>query len=409
MSRQILKIITLLFVVTPAILSAQQLVFTEQDAQSNDVFWRCHVQPQTVFENITDSINAHALYSGINKGPINVSHNGQWYVFQSERFDQNIGGYEAITICSSNFTAFEVPKDAQGNAFHAEGIMQITNNGSTIYFVSGGGTGARDIFRIDRQGSFWSQPVELTTTATAFTYHTSPYLSYDETRLLFESAASSYPVEAIEEISTTGTNLSTRLLITDISNCSQVRSPCFDISGNIYVEAETDAERIWKLSGGNLPATAVAPSITNDNSPVTLPSGEIFSVYLPAQLHEPKVMDGNGGNSFMLSVSGYPFTEVYDIGISAGADWLPLAVYETDLTAKQPYLFPNPATNQFTIQISGIRNAEIITTVIDMYGNVVYEANATTIPASNLTPGLYVVVCRTNKQAFHPVLISISN
>ncbi len=329
---------------------AQQVVFTTQDKISGeDIFWKVNVNTPFIYYNLSTSINTRAAYSGVNKGPICTSHNGDYYIFQSERFDSsnNIDGYAAITICKSNFSYFEVPKDEKGNVFHAEGIMQISNDGRNIYFVQNGTTHTRDIFKITKTGLFWSDPIPLSSLS-GYDYNISPYLSYDETKIIYECSNNVSSSSAIVEVLSDGTGQIQKTSITEIVGCSQMKSPCYDVDGNIYFEAETSAERIWKLNvaGGN--PHIINNSFTNDNSPVTLPDGRIVSGYVGNTTHQIKIMNSNGLNNFMLTNDSSPFLEIFDIGISAGGNEL-LNTLDFNTNNVDLQLFPNPSNGVFTI------------------------------------------------------------
>lgn len=340
-------------------LDAQQVVFTVQNASSQDEFWKVNVGAPFIYEKITDSINQHAIYSGTNKGPICTSHNGDYYIFQSERFDNNIGGYEAITICKSDFSYFEVPKDGSGNAFHSEGIMQVSNDGQTIYFVQGGGTHTRDIYKIAKSGAVWSAPFELTAN-TSSAYNISPYLSYNETKLIFESSSTSSFSTSLKEVIATGSGLTAITSIAAVANnCIQIKSPCYDVAGNIYFEAETDAERVWKISATGGTPVIVNNSFGNDNSPITLPDGRIASLHLPGSTHQIKIMDANGLNDFMITTTSGSFTEVFDIGMSAGGNSVS-GIEKNNMINSLLTVYPNPSTGLFSLKMKAEGAVKII-------------------------------------------------
>ncbi|MCF8459681.1 MAG: T9SS type A sorting domain-containing protein [Flavobacteriales bacterium] len=385
------KIIVLLSLVICKSINAQQLVFTVQNGSGQDEFWRVYANAPFVYQNLTNELNQHALFAGANKGPISTSHNGDYYIFQSERFDDNIDGYEAITICKSDFSYFEVPKDNAGNAFHSEGIMQVSNDGQTIFFVQGGGTNSRDIFTISKVGSTWTAPVELSTN-TGFDYNTSPYLSYDETKILFESSATSDFSTAINEVTNSGVGLSVITTIAAVANnCSQIKSPCYDVSENIYFEGETDAERIWTINASGGTASILNNSFTNDNSPITLPDGSLASLYLPGSTHQIKIMDANGSNDFMVTNSSASFDEVFDIGISAGENGL-TGVEEANARSSLLSVYPNPATNRITIQTVAQGQQSTIK-IYNAVGQEVFQKSnmqqLSTIDVSSLSSGIY--------------------
>lgn len=374
------------------LLNAQQIVFTTINSSSQDEFWKVNVAKPFEYFNLSNAINKQALYNGINKGPISVSHNGSYYIFQSERFDNMIDGYEAITICKSDFSLFEVPKDAMGNAFHSEGIMQVSDDGKTIYFVQGGGTHDRDIFKTTKGASNWSNAAELTSSS-KFAYNISPYLSYNEKKIIFESSASPSISTSIIEVSANGGTPSPITSIASIPNCKQMKSPCYDNSGNIYFESDTDAERIWKInSTGGLPFI-INSSFTNDNSPITLPDGRIASLFIPNSTHQVKIMNSDGQNDFMVTSSSNLFDEVFDIGMSAGGSNETATVENQILSTLN--VFPNPNNGLFKVEYKAISDIDL--EIINCLGEICFSNkyskwnSETAIDLRELPAGIYVI------------------
>jgi Tol biopolymer transport system component len=334
----------LLSIALSPVFIAQEIVFTTKSGD-NHIFWRMDVATPMVYENLSTLLEAKATTAGSIKGPISISHTGNFYIFHSDRFASGsiTDGYEAITICSADLSTIEVPTFG-GKAFHGEGIMQISNDGKTIYFVQKG-SHDRDIFKSVKTGNTWSDPVELTKTST-FTHHLSPYLSYDETKILFEASNDPYVISTIKEMSNSGANTKVVTSVGSISNAKQIKSPCYDVTGNIYFEGETDAERIWKMASGTATPTIIKSSFTNDNSPVTTPDGKIISLYLPNSTHQLKIMQADGSSDVMLSATSGSFTELEDIGISAGGTSV-ASLSENLLSSLK--IFPNPTIGNFKL------------------------------------------------------------
>jgi hypothetical protein len=368
----------------------QEVIFTTRNTNDEDIFYRVNVNTPFVYENVSDLINSHALYTGKNKGPISVSHNGEYYVFKSERFEDpsNMDGYEAITICKTDFTYFEVPKDQAGHVFHSDGIMQISNDGNTIYFVKGGMTHSMDIFKITRLGSIWEE-MQLTGSSN-YDYNIAPYLSYEEDRLLYESSNDVTMSTAISQITVNALNNSVYVSIADINGATQMKSPAYDVSNNVYFEAETDAERIWKINVGGSPEI-INTSYTNDNSPVTLPDGKVISVFIGASTHQIKVMDNSGVNLVMLTESNSEFEEVFDIGISAGNNSL---ANNMELELTDFSIFPNPCSSHLFIH-----NLKFETnyTITDLSGKIVQIGTTKgEIVTSKIQTGFYFLKLNEN-------------
>lgn len=379
--------ILLAAIISSQCVAAQQVVFTALDGVTGEnIFWKVDVNTPFVYNNITDIINTHATYGGVHKGPICTSHNGNYYIFQSERFDtpDNTGGYPAITICKSDFSLFEVPKDGMGNAFHSEGIMQISNDGNTIYFVQSGDAHTRDIFKITKTGLSWSSPVPMSSSS-EYDYNISPYLSYDETKIIYECSNDVSSSSAIVEVLSDGTSQIQKLSTASITGCSQMKSPCYDANGNIYFEAETTAERIWKLNATGGEPYIVNNDFTNDNSPVTLPDGRIASAYIGNSTHQIKVMNSDGQGDFMLTTEPSPFLEIYDIGISAGSNGL-LSTLDFNTNKERLLLFPNPSKGIFNINTTeNIKNIY----AFDILGNKIKISKLSNNQFSIENTGIY--------------------
>lgn len=398
-----MKIFALLLTITfTHLLYAQQIVFTTKSGD-NHVFWRMDAATPMVYENLTTLLEAKATTSGNIKGPISISHTGNFYIFHSDRFASGsiTDGYEAITICSADLSTFEVPTFG-GKAFHGEGIMQISNDGKTIYFVQKG-SHDRDIFKSTKTGNTWSEPVELTKTST-FTYHLSPYLSYDETKLLFEGSNDPYVISTIKEMSNSGANAKVITAVGLIINAKQIKSPCYDDAGNIYFEGETDAERIWKMANGTVTPTIIKSSFTNDNSPVTTPDGKIISLYLPASTHQLKMMQVDGSNDVMLTATSSSFTELEDIGISAGGSST-ANLKETNLLNLRVY--PNPSKGSFKISAEQAGEYVLCNELGQTIQTILLNASTNyTLEISGLKSGVYQLVNSKDNTSTHKIIVT---
>lgn len=398
-----MKIFTLILTIAISpVLIAQQIVFTTKN-DGNDVFWRMNAKSPMVYENLSSLLVAKATASGTIKGPISMSHTGNFYIFHSDRFadGSTTDGYEAITICSADLKTIEVPTFG-GKAFHGEGIMQISNDGKTIYFVQKG-SHDRDIFKSVKTGNTWSDPVELTKTST-FAYHLSPYLAYDESKILFEASNDPYVISAIKEMSNSGANTKQVTSVGSISNAKQIKSPCYDAAGNIYFEGETDAERIWKMANGTGTPTIIKSSFTNDNSPVTTPDGKIVSLYLPNSTHQLKIMQADGSGDVMLSATSGSFTELEDIGISAGGTSV-ASLNENSISGLK--IFPNPTIGNFKLHateageymLSNELGQTVQTISLNAMNNYSYEVKG-------LKEGVYMLVNLNGGVVTHKIVVA---
>ncbi len=168
-----------------------QIVF-ESDTGSTTNFWSVIATPGALPLELTPFINAQAVLPGNNQGPITISHNGQWYAFLSERFDNACAGWSCLTIADSNFANIISILDGNGNVIHNEGVASITNDGRTIIYSSDQGTHARDIFIIHKIGNNWTVPLILTSNST-YAYNINGRFSYDETKIIFQGQSTTFP------------------------------------------------------------------------------------------------------------------------------------------------------------------------------------------------------------------------
>jgi hypothetical protein len=71
-----------------------------------------------------------------------------------------------------------------------------------------------------------------------------------------------------------------------------------------------------------------------------------------------------------------------------------------EISAVEATLYPNPATNNVTIELTD-KNAVAELTVLDLFGKVVYTSTitgSTTMDVSELTSGVYMVRLNNNGQ-----------
>ena len=133
--------------------------------------------------------------------------------------------------------------------------------------------------------------------------------------------------------------------------------------------------------------SASAMNITNWETPasVTVPDGE--GGILQSDIHPDQVDDGTVTYRYYVHEAGQPFEDSIDIEVS----------YSLGLNEIKPVLTvnvaPNPASNNITVNTSGVNNATI--KMVDVLGNVVLEQNTnsskTIINVSNFRNGIYFI------------------
>ena len=297
------------------------------------VLWRIQAKPGAQPENLTEKLNAIAPFSGADNGPITVSPDGAWYVFQSSRFASDTGGSSVMTIAPADFSSAETVRDSSGVIYN-EGLGQALPGGKAIVFSSGGGTHTRDLFVIRRGTSGWGEPESITTDS-PFAFHSWPVLSADGTKVVFDASDVDQDGSGgtrIAEVKLDGTGF--RVLVTPDdgppgSTSTYCSFPAYtsDGLGIVFESTWNGSEQVWRRSLQGGAVQLLNDGFTDDNSPVALPGGLIASLWLGSatgnSLHEIKIMDSTGQNDFMLTSTNSPFAQVDDIGMGAGPMWTP--------------------------------------------------------------------------------------
>ena len=387
--------------------SQQQLVFTGIKSDTIHEFWRVNIDSPFVFDNISSRLNAIAPFSGQDFGPVSVSHDGSWYAFTSQRFDADAQGWAALTITSSDFSHYEVIRDSLGNLIHSEGLSCVFAGGRNIVFVADNGTHNRDIFLLLKNGSTWGMPRNLTATST-YAYNYWPFVSNDGKKILFDAGPTSFPSVAIGEVNIDGSGLSYPIVAGAMLNGIAAHSPCYGLDGSIIYEGDALGERIWRLPNGSLTPSAVYATYGDDNSPTTLPDGRIASLWLPGTYHRIKIMNADGTNGYLLTDSSWRFTEVFDIGLSAGSGY-PLSITET--TDKNDLqITPNPSNGVFRINLKDSPAHPVILEFYKMTGEKIHkevmQASSEIVNISGISQGIYLLkVIDNSKVSFSKIII----
>ena len=389
-------------------IAQSQVVFTSTTNDTVYKFWRVNIDSPFIFDNISQKLDLLAPLQGKDYGPISVSHDGNWYAFTSERFGVDEQGWAALTIANYNFTSYEVIHDSLGQLIHSEGITYVFSGGNAIVFSADIGNHNRDIFVIHKNGNSWGMPKNLTVNST-YNYNYWPYISYDGTKVLFDAGATTFPSTAIGEVNIDGSGLHFPITSASMTNGIAAHSPCYGIDGSIIYEGDAGGERIWQQPFGSSTPALVNATYGDDNSPVTLPDGRIVSLWLPGIWHEIKIMNVDGTNGYLLTDSSSLFTEVYDIGISAGASYL-TGISES-INNSSTSIFPNPASDKINIYFSSIQNCGLAE-LLDITGKEIVSKKinqgetTTTIDCKSFQDGVYIIkILGTDNCSFKKVIV----
>lgn len=287
-----------------------------------DAVYRVEATPGASPENVSDLLNA--LEPGQNDNSLNISPDGEWLVLNSERFDDECDGFACLTVAPFDLSSAEVVR-ADGDAIHVNApgtdpFSAIGSGGDLIVFPGPEGPNAADLFAISRDGNGWSSPLLLTADS-PYAYNGQPAISDDGSRVVFDCGDGEYaaPPAAICEVATDGTGF--RVVRTtegrpqwDAVGCS-LHHPDYEPDGSIVAEPACE---IWRVDTAGGSPEAVTTQFANDNSPCVLPDGRIASLWLDRPggpgVHEIKIMDPDGSNSFVLVEN----IDVLDIGIGCG-------------------------------------------------------------------------------------------
>lgn len=299
--------------------------------QANGTLWRIQAQQGAVPENLTAQLDAIAPFPGTHSGPITVSWDGHWYVFQSERFDEQADdGWLSLTIAPSDLSSAEAIV-ANGDLVHGDLPAAVTSGGTAVVYADGGGPHTRDLYVVRRQGNAWTAP-QLLTAASPNVWNTTPVLSPDGQRVAFDAYddPSGLVGTRICEVGLDGTGFHELVGPQDGPGGNPFQychSAAYAPDGSLVFEAiggGAGNEHIWRLPAGGGTPQVINAAINNDVSPNVLPDGRVASLWLNAPggtgNHQVKVMDADGQNVVVLTPAQ---TDVDDIGLGCGA-WPPL-------------------------------------------------------------------------------------
>lgn len=288
----------------------------------DDGVYRIRATPGAEPENVSAALDAIA--PGEFDNSLNISPSGDWLVLNSERFDPECNGYACLSVVTPDLSSGEAVR-AAGEVIHvdpngADPFSAIANGGDLIVFPASGGPNVADLYAITKTNGSWGAPLLLTGNS-PYDYHSQPAISDDGSTVVFDCGDSEYsnPPAAICEAGTDGSGF--RVVLTteghpewDAIGCS-LHHPDYQPDGGIVSEPFC---QIWRLPPDSDEPVFITDEFDNDNSPCVLPDGRIASLWLDRPggpgLHEIKIMDADGSNSFVV----LPNIEVVDIGIGCG-------------------------------------------------------------------------------------------
>lgn len=380
------------------------VVFTSNNG-TNDILWRMKASLPAVYENISEALDAHALYPGIHKGPVSISQNGEWFIFRSTRFDAaSAANGEAITIAKYDMSVIETPMNPNPNWYYGEGLAQVSNDGQSFIYVDAGPVHNRDVFKVNKvTATSWNPPVNLTANST-FSYNTHPRFSEDQNKVIFNASEDPYIASNIAMTDFSG-NVTMLVATSDIAGCGLLNSGNLLTDGTLIFEAETDAERIW-TKNTSASYSAINTSMTNDNSPC-IARNKILSLSLPNTTHQIKMMNMDGSNPIMLTNANALFDEVMDIGIGGATYMQTTALAISEKQSIDFELFPNPSNGEFTLKLPENTGTYQIQ-IADIKGQILFSEIATnTIQEMklNLAKGLYFLTITTENGFAHKKII----
>ncbi len=284
---------------------------------------------------------------------LNLSPDGAWLLFSTERFDPDCTGWPCLAVAASDLSSGAAIRSPSG-VLHAEGFSAIANSGAMVVYSAPGTSHAQDLWVVGKTADSWGDPV-LLTGGTPYNYNEVPALSDDGTRVLFDCGQQPYGVTgtAICEIGTDGTGF--RVVFKPEqgpggTTANAIHSADYAPDGSIVFEADWAGEQIWRLPAGSTTPSLVASQFGNDNSPCVLPDGRIASLWLDrpgaAGAHELKIMAPDGsGYSLPLA----PDLDLFDVGMGCGGTAAPTPTP----TATPGFPTPSPTASPTPAPTSG--------------------------------------------------------
>jgi serine/threonine-protein kinase len=210
-----------------------------------------------------------------------VSHNGEWFVFDTERL--GCEGYVCL-VTTHDGTDLELvqigpePVHTSGSAYSA-----ISSDGETVVYPDDAGPHEVDLWATTRARIAWNDPVLLTRESTT-KFNDLPAFSFDDSKVIFDCRPDVYDPAGsrICEVGVDGSGFRTVLGPDDgegVTKDSYVRHGAYAPDGSIVFEAFWKEHRqIWRLKDGG-EMELINPTYDEDTSPCVLPDGTIVSNY----------------------------------------------------------------------------------------------------------------------------------
>ncbi|MCB9451975.1 MAG: right-handed parallel beta-helix repeat-containing protein [Anaerolineaceae bacterium] len=251
---------------------------------------------------------------------VTISPDGQWLLIETERFDSQCSGWACLALASADISAPGIIY-VNDSPLHTEGGGAVASGGNLVVYVQDDGPHTLDIFAVTRSDAGWNAPVLLTGDS-PYAWNTTPTLSADGSRLLFDCEQEAFSDTSICEVNTDGSGF--RVVLTPgnapagYTPGGRLHHADYAPDGSIVFEGEWAGEQIWRLPVGAAEPVLVGAAFNNDNSPCVLPDGRIVSLWLDRPggqgFHELKIMNADGSGDQMLLLDA----DIADIGTGCG-------------------------------------------------------------------------------------------
>jgi hypothetical protein len=258
-----------------------------------------------------------ALAPGLDDPFVQISRDGGWLLFSSERFDSACIGYTCLTRAPVDLSDAAVVRGPDQQPIRSSDGAAIGTGGTVIVFTAEGGPHVRDLWRIDQDGDLWTAPVLLTGDS-PYAFNTLPQIDEPVWRVAFDCGDEPYAAEgtAVCEVAIDATGFvvlwSPAQAPAGLDPGGALHHPSYTASGGVVFEASWGGEQIWVLEPGAAEPTLLRADHFNDNTPCALPDGRIASLWLGnpdgAGLHELELKSADGATADVL----LPGRDVFD-------------------------------------------------------------------------------------------------
>ncbi|GAB6140254.1 hypothetical protein JCM14076_09830 [Methylosoma difficile] len=266
--------------------------------------------------NVTNKINGLATQAG-NDDRINVSFNGAWLVFNSERFDPDCAGLACLVVMPSNLSSARIIRQANGLvARAADEKSTINSTGKIVVFPQAGGPHALDLWLVKLGAdNTWGDPVLLTGNS-PYQYHRMPVYSSKGDKVIFECGNGGRSNVGLCEVSNSGKDFHTVLQVAGVN----LLHPDYGLNDGIIFTVATETDRqLAVLNAGTTVPVLVNGNTHFNHSPCVLPKGQVISLWQdsasnPTRGNEIRQISANGATVKMLQTG----IDVWDVGIGCG-------------------------------------------------------------------------------------------